>query len=494
VCANGDVVGVALDCDGHTLTFYKNGAQVGTPLTGLAATSWCFAASEYGTATFGNILANFGATSFAYAPPAGYAGIDSPPPTPGQGAGVMQPMTALGSRLAAGAGVAKPMTAAGGFNGKGSAAMLPMTLSGSGGPRYGQGIMLPMTASATGSHSIYGTGVEQPYTGTGTGVTGGTATGFATREAYAGTGAIVDVNYASGDATLQQYTAFGFAPPVNAPVRELYVATGAALNGGIATGAAVLQAYAALGAGSGVNPAAGAPSLQARTAAGTALATNLAAGAATLAARWGLGAAVSGTVAAGSPILLPRTAVGAGYNISPASGAITLPPRRVYARGVQGVDGTIGTWVMNTRNNAMSSYQAYPYNSFARYNGEYLAAGPTGLYVVDSGTTDSGAPIAWDLKTGMHDDNKPELKRLLEVLLAMRYDGPVQVTVWESETVSYTYPMANYQPDYSLHQARVKAGKGLRSRYYQVEVSGVGPRAEIASLQMTMPPTTRRVG
>lgn len=72
----GDVIGVALDLDSGTLKFYKNGASQGEAFTGISGT--LFAA--WGGYINASATANFGATSFAYAIPAGYAGLASDSP------------------------------------------------------------------------------------------------------------------------------------------------------------------------------------------------------------------------------------------------------------------------------------------------------------------------------------------------------------------------------------------------------------------------------
>lgn len=73
-----DVIGVALDLDNKTIQFYKNGAAQGTPFTlkDVGGGAWIA-----GTALFpalgpngSTIQANFGATAWAFSPPAGYTG------------------------------------------------------------------------------------------------------------------------------------------------------------------------------------------------------------------------------------------------------------------------------------------------------------------------------------------------------------------------------------------------------------------------------------
>jgi hypothetical protein len=176
-----------------------------------------------------------------------------------------------------------------------------------------------------------------------------------------------------------------------------------------------------------------------------------------------------------------------------ASGTLSgaMPRMWAYFSGGPQVDGAaLETWAMNTRNNAVTRYPSYPANSFARYNGTYLIAGPDGLFVVDG---DLEADAVWRVRTGQIDAKRPGLKRLPEVLLSTRYDGPVTVRVWKDEDTYFDYALPNFRPDV-LQQVRAKPGKGLRSRYYKVELFGTGGRFELDSLQMTMPETTRRVG
>lgn len=70
-----DVIGIALDMDGGTITFYKNNASQGVAFTGLTGTMY----PAWGIHTSTNlkgVIANFGATALTYTPPAGYnAGV-----------------------------------------------------------------------------------------------------------------------------------------------------------------------------------------------------------------------------------------------------------------------------------------------------------------------------------------------------------------------------------------------------------------------------------
>ena len=65
----GDIVGVALDMDAGTITFYKNGASQGQAYSGLSGTMFAALGDDNSS---GQGTANFGATAFTYTPPTGY--------------------------------------------------------------------------------------------------------------------------------------------------------------------------------------------------------------------------------------------------------------------------------------------------------------------------------------------------------------------------------------------------------------------------------------
>ena len=70
----GDVIGVALDMDAGTLTFYKNGASQGTAFTGLSGTLLP-AVGDAGNGAASDCTANFGQRRFVYTPPAGFKSV-----------------------------------------------------------------------------------------------------------------------------------------------------------------------------------------------------------------------------------------------------------------------------------------------------------------------------------------------------------------------------------------------------------------------------------
>lgn len=97
----GDVVGVALDADNGTLTFYVNGTSQGVAFTGLTSGPYYPACSDYNNATSALIRFNFGQRPFAYTAPSGFKTLCStnlPKPTIENGS------TAMDVKLYAGNG------------------------------------------------------------------------------------------------------------------------------------------------------------------------------------------------------------------------------------------------------------------------------------------------------------------------------------------------------------------------------------------------------
>jgi hypothetical protein len=94
----GDVIGVALDLDAASLTFYKNGASQGTAFTGIPVRYWFPTVSDdSGGGTSGSsVIANFGQRSFAYTAPSGFKALcdtNLPAPT------IARPSTVMDVKL-----------------------------------------------------------------------------------------------------------------------------------------------------------------------------------------------------------------------------------------------------------------------------------------------------------------------------------------------------------------------------------------------------------
>jgi len=76
---NSAVVGVALDMNAGTLIFYLNGVSQGTAFTGLTGTLYAAVGQQTQDGMTCTVIANFGASAFAYSVPSGYnSGLYTP--------------------------------------------------------------------------------------------------------------------------------------------------------------------------------------------------------------------------------------------------------------------------------------------------------------------------------------------------------------------------------------------------------------------------------
>lgn len=71
-----DIIGVALDLDAGTMTFYKNNSSQGAAFTGLSGSFSPSSSADQGAGTTSG-TANFGQRPFAYTPPTGYKALNT---------------------------------------------------------------------------------------------------------------------------------------------------------------------------------------------------------------------------------------------------------------------------------------------------------------------------------------------------------------------------------------------------------------------------------
>ena len=86
--ATGDIIGVALDMNAGTITFYKNNTSQGIAYSDLSGQIWFPYLADYGSASSEIGSINFGQRPFTYTPPSGYNALNTynlPTPTIAQG-------------------------------------------------------------------------------------------------------------------------------------------------------------------------------------------------------------------------------------------------------------------------------------------------------------------------------------------------------------------------------------------------------------------------
>lgn len=148
--------------------------------------------------------------------------------------------------------------------------------------------------------------------------------------------------------------------------------------------------------------------------------------------------------------------------------------------------------VMHTEVQALTQYSNYAFNSLAQFNGRYFGASGSGIFEL-VGDTDDGAPIASVVRLGITDFNTTFLKAVDRLYVGYRALKDMLVRVFTDETTitSYTLPAT---AETGIHTGRVKVGKGLSSRYWQIELQNTaGADFQIDVVDVKTTPYQRRI-
>lgn len=310
-----------------------------------------------------------------------------------------------------------------------------------------------------------------------------------------------------GDAavSLEALSAEAFGPLSTSISFATMQASALGLTGTVAHGS-VNSAMSASGAASAGTVAGGRAAFAAWTASALSAERAMASGSVSFSRLAASAIGLPGSIAAASVSMEEMRAAATSLHTNVANAAATMRPMRAYARATAAGGSTYRTWVVNARNEAVTEYQNYAFNSYAPFGGSHFAAGPGGIFRLD-GAADGTDDIDWAVRTGLLDGRNSrgvsmglrateaaQLKRLEEVLMSIRADGPMRLRVWSDDSTYFDYTIAPSRID-ALHQVRAKIGRGLRSRFFRVELAGIdNTAAEIHTLQLPMIPLRRRVG
>lgn len=154
-------------------------------------------------------------------------------------------------------------------------------------------------------------------------------------------------------------------------------------------------------------------------------------------------------------------------------------------------NGSTTTWCINTRTNAITEYQNWAFNSFAKMGRKYIAADANGLYELD-GERDLAENIVATMRGGMLQMNESRLSGLKGVYLGMRTDsgGDFLLKIIAGDGREYVYAIA-VQPNQMT--TKVEIGKGLRSRYFQFELQSLGADFDLDAITFVPMTPQRRV-
>lgn len=155
-------------------------------------------------------------------------------------------------------------------------------------------------------------------------------------------------------------------------------------------------------------------------------------------------------------------------------------------------------WVCNIESRAFSSYENYPFNSFAELpDGVHYGCAADGLYELGGGD-DDGDPIAARVRAGLSNLGTGKMKRMPSLYLGYRSDGSlvlkVTTTSPDGERVE-TWYQSGARTAVDTREGRIKIGKGLKSVYFDFEIANVdGADFELDTLELLPLICDRRLG
>lgn len=182
--------------------------------------------------------------------------------------------------------------------------------------------------------------------------------------------------------------------------------------------------------------------------------------------------AFGGNVGTAAISLLLHTTSSVAFAAVTGEAAVTLAGHYIEAAGFPTLAESYRTWVLNLRNAALTEYDNFEFNSFAYFDGKYLAAGPGGVVELGTQELDGDEKIAWRVRTGSVDYDSTYLKRVPRVYVTGEFGGSVYFRTITSEDGERTY-LLPHNGNEGDQQRRVPIGQGPKSLQWAYELEGI---------------------
>lgn len=150
--------------------------------------------------------------------------------------------------------------------------------------------------------------------------------------------------------------------------------------------------------------------------------------------------------------------------------------------------GGFTTWAMNTRTAAVTEYQNYDFNGFARIGDKYIGTSATGLYEL-IGDDDAGDDIIAEIKSGFAQWAGSKFTLFKHAYLGVRGDGDFVLRLITGDGQTYNYAVSTRD----MRSTKVHMGKGLRARYFRFELISTGQDFDLDTIEFVPLVTQRRV-
>ncbi|MEE4113546.1 MAG: hypothetical protein V2I40_12080 [Desulfobacteraceae bacterium] len=128
---------------------------------------------------------------------------------------------------------------------------------------------------------------------------------------------------------------------------------------------------------------------------------------------------------------------------------------------------------LNLKGGQLSQWQNYDFNSMAKIGGQYVGAGESGLFTLDSGDFDSGMPIEAFFELATSDWGIPNQKRIRTLYFGYESDGNLMVTVRDDDGNERFFTLAPNHSANLQHSAKVPGARDGKGRYWMIRVDNV---------------------
>lgn len=128
-------------------------------------------------------------------------------------------------------------------------------------------------------------------------------------------------------------------------------------------------------------------------------------------------------------------------------------------------------YVLNTRNNVLTEYEHFDFNSFCTFQGKNLGAHSSGIMSLE-GDDDNGTGIDASFGTGVTDFRLPNKKKITDAYLNAKGDGGMVLTVITDDGLESGYPVTI--SGVRMKPCKVPVGKGKKGRSWEFILENVG--------------------
>lgn len=258
------------------------------------------------------------------------------------------------------------------------------------------------------------------------------------------------------------------------------------------TGALTIPHFSASGSFQAIPSFSGVITLPSYSATGSFISAGKYAGVIRMPARDAVGSFLAGSAFSGA-IDMPVREVTGAFGNSHFAGTIVQPAFAVTGHFEPDIVQTYRGWPVNLKNYGLTQYSNFNFNSMTRFNGEYLAAGSTGLMAL-TGDDDNGTPIDSRIRFGLNDLGSEQLKRLEEAFSTYRSVGDLTFRIIIDGGQTYEYTLAA-TGNTGMATNRAKVGKAIESNMWCFEIENVdGAAFDLQDLTLHPVLLARKIG